>query len=192
MCVYSMIADGWMRPPWNPYPFVPADPFPPYVPTDPWAPWRPKDTKPIPLPGLPKDPINDLLPLPKSPIMPVKPGPNTITLPTKSEETVVPNALPDIFKPSHIPLSKITPEIAAKMLTILELLDEVDTAVGAKDCLLNAAEKKQFVENLRKIAGKKCPCKKKKAKKKTAAKSELLQEDVLKYVGSSNTTCRFE
>jgi hypothetical protein len=52
---------------------------------------------------------------------------------------------PDMFRPQQIPLHKLTPAIAAKMF-------------GAADCLLNEKEKKQFVDNLRRIAGKPCEC----------------------------------
>lgn len=69
-----------------------------------------------------------------------------------------PNVLPDIFKPSYMPLHLITPEIAKKMLQCLKLLDEIDKETGARDCKLNEQEKKQFTENLHKIAGKLCRC----------------------------------
>ena len=116
MCVYSMMADGWM------FPKTPKE-FGP----------NPITTPAIPMPGM----------YPVTPA-PVAPAPE------------VPNAIPEFFKPSYIPLHKITPALASKMLKVLKLVDEIDKEVGSKDCLLNAAEKKQFVENLRKIAGEPC------------------------------------
>lgn len=116
MCVYSMMADGWMTPK-SPGDFGPTYPVTPSIP------------------------------------FPTYPAP--IAPPKKAEEAT-PNALPDFYKPSYIPLHKITPALASKMLKVLKLVDEIDKEVGSKDCLLNAAEKKQFTDNLRAIAGEKC------------------------------------
>lgn len=107
-------------------------------------------------------------------------SPNHIPVPPWKPAPLNPYILPLPSIPP-LPTVQVTPDIANKMLEILKKVDELDKKLGRLDCKLDVAEKKQYVKALRKVAGKKCPCKKKKVKKK--AKKVLLTEQVPGYAG---------